>query len=296
MRARWVLLMLFLLARSIALCGERKDPFSEDIYHAPRLDGIVCDGDPGEWPEWLPWEAIDHFAVGCGSYCFSVECGGWNYAPEGPEDLSVRFKAGWGFTQDWPVLQLLVEWIDDEFHFDPEGTWNITDELQFAYGETLYDYEVPLSIDTGWSRLYGLNDDYAIRSMTVRLAEDWGIRILKESEGYVADQNQPLTRARWEAAEVTKRYVECQVQMFQNYLAGTPWEVEVGVSCLALHFKGVSDYDPGDLSFTYLAWGWPDCAEVDLDIRTSLGTIAFEPADYYAAVKTSTWGKVKSVF
>ena len=181
--------VILFLAVSGVSSGKRKDPFDEYIYHAPQLTGIVCDGDPSDWPEWLPWEFLDFKEAKANESWV-----GWNSPPTGPKDFSVQFKAGWGKMGDWPILYLLVEWIDDEFHFDPQGAWNTTDALQFRYGETLYDYDSPLPHSEGWAWL-GQNDNYAIRGMEVPLAGDWGIRMCKPSEqAYVVDTNQPHTK------------------------------------------------------------------------------------------------------
>ena len=288
-----VLVAQVVLWASLALCGERKDPFDEYIYHAPRLDGIVCDGEPSDWPGWLRWEAIE-FKEPKGSTGWHVESGGWNYPPDGPDDFSVRFKAGWGVAESWPVLYLLLEWIDDEYLFDPEGLWNTTDALEFWYGESLYDYDRPLPQSEGWGFL-GLDEDYAIRWMKVLLSEGWGIR-MRKSEGYVVDEGQPRTKVASQRANETKVYIECQVQMFQSYAAGTPWQVEPGASCLAFRFAAVCDYDPSDGSFTYMPWGLFRRSDAEQDIRIAFSTIAFEPADYYAGAGSSSWGTIKATF
>ena len=289
-----VALSLF-LAVSVVFSGERKDPFDEYIYHAPQLTGIVCDGNPSDWPELLPWEPLD-FKKAKGNMDWPTQTGGWNYPPDGPEDFSVQFRAGWRMIEDWPVLYLLVEWIDDEFHFDPQGSWNTTDALQFWYGETLYDYDsaLPHSEDWGW---YGRNEDYAIRGMEVRLAEDWGIRMYRLSEqAYVVDENQSHTKVADQRISNTQAYIECQVQMFQDYRTGTPWQMEPGVSYLAFAFRGACDYDPGDGSFTFLTWYHSFSWSWDEDIRAAFSTIAFERENYYTTVKSSSWGAIKNSF
>jgi len=289
---RWLVACLTLLAAvSAAFCGERKEPFDEYIYHAPQLDGIVCDGDPSDWPEWLPWEAIDHQWECDRSCCWPTD---WNRPPTGPDDISARFRAGWSLIENWPVLYLLVEWHDDEFHLDPEGAWNTTDMLMLALGENLYDYDQPLYEEDGWRLCWGQDSDCSTRCMEVRPSEESGVRITM-GPTLVSDENQPLTKAAWRRTEESGAYVECQVQLFKDYGARTAWQLTPGASCLAFSFGEVADYDPGDGSFTYLTWGrFEPCWHYD--IRVAFSTIAFEPADYWVAVESTTWGAIKSGF
>jgi len=295
---KWLVACLTLLAAvSAAFCAERKDPFDEYIYHAPRLDGIVCDGDPGDWPDWLPWEGIDHQLRCSGSMCWPGDTLPGITPPTSAEDFSDGFKACWGMVEDWPVLYLLVEWIDNEFHFDPEGSWNTSDLLELWYGERLYDYDRPLSRDEA---LGAGSTDYVARQAFVFLVEGWGIRTYVSGQGFVEDEGQPYTTSAWQMAGPTKAYIECQVQMVEDYREPTPWEVESGATCLALTFSPAADYDPSDGSYSYMTWGLSTREYGGLsaleDIRMMFSTIAFEPADYYTAAKTSTWGEVKSVF
>jgi hypothetical protein len=291
MRTHLLVVLTVLAVSSAAFSGERKDPFDEYIYHAPQLSGIVCDGDPSDWPQWLPWEPIDHMWECDRNCCWLTD---WNCPPSGPNDFAARFKAAWGMVEDWPLLYLLVEWMDDEFHFDPEGSWNTTDMLMFAYGETLYDYDGALSENDGWRVGFGHDLDYATRCMQVRAAEGWGIRVASGLD-LVVDESQPLAKARWQRASASEMYLECQVQMFQNYVERTPWQVAPGNTCLAFSFIQVADYDPRDGSFTYLTWGrFEPCWHYD--IRVAFSTIAFEPGEYYAAVSHTTWGSIKRTF
>jgi hypothetical protein len=81
---------------------------------------MQIDGDPSDWDQYplLQWAPIDRWIQAGGGREWGIPSPEWNLPPNSPEDLSARFKAGWGMIGGRPVLYLLVEWIDDEFGFD----------------------------------------------------------------------------------------------------------------------------------------------------------------------------------
>jgi hypothetical protein len=119
-------------------------------------------------------------------------------------------------------------------------------------------------------------------------------------KGFVVDEGQPYTTSGSHKVSENKACMECQVQMFQSYVEGTPWQVDPGLSCLAFTFSGACDYDPGDGSFTYLTWGLSNRSDGSTafiyDIRMAFSTIAFEPGDYCTMAEKTTWGAIKSGF
>lgn len=250
---------------------QRKDPFDAYIYHAPRLEGIAVDGDPSDWDRYplLEWAPIKHFCEGTRQLSWPREAEGWNDAPHSGQDVSARFKAGWGVVHDWPVLYLLVEWVDDEFCFEAEAGWNASDAFDFWYGETLYDADQPVScLDPRQDRQ---------RQLRALGLPDWGLRAQMRSPQWLrVDGRQPHTRGAFQYVSQTKAYLECQVQLFEDYEQAIPWEVTPGLSCLAFGIAGFCDYDPHDQSFTYLTWGLSNRRGQEDDIRVKHSTIALE--------------------
>ena len=261
---------------------QRKDPFDPYIYHAPQLADIMVDGDPSDWEQYglLEWARIDHWCEGTGQESWPTGAGGWNAPVCGAQDLGARFKAGWGYVDEWPVLYLLVEWIDDDMEFNPEGYWNTSDALWFWYGETLYDYgahmpEYDYDIPVRWHALTGKDEDYTCRQQQVYLIPDWGSRMYTP-RGHVQDKNQPHSTAGYVQVSHTKVYVEAQTQLFGDYSAKSPWTVIPGKTCLAIGI-GVFDYDPSDGGFTYLTWGLSNrLPMMKEDVRVVMSTVGFE--------------------
>jgi hypothetical protein len=83
--------------------GALSRPATHGIYEAARLDGLILDGDFGEWQNnWVPLNAI----------VFGLE----NHA--GPGDLSANFQTAW--LQDGLALAIRVN--DDVYRVGPIGT------------------------------------------------------------------------------------------------------------------------------------------------------------------------------
>lgn len=283
---------------------QRKDPFDEYIYHAPYLTGIVADGDPSDWDKYplLEWTAVDHWCEGTGQEGWiKTEDSGWNHAPSGPEDCSIRFKAGWGIVNDWPVLYQLVEWVDDDFDFNPGAKWNATDIHLFWVGETMYDSDVPLA---GWDTHTGKDNDYAMRQIALYLVEGWGIRIWlpekdENGDNHWLDPKQPYSVGESSFESDTKAYAELQLQLFQDYVSEEPWLVDPGYSCLAYSIGGGNDFD-NDGTFSYFTWGLSNRGFDAEDMRVRFSTIGFERSYEelfgLSAVESSTWGAIKNSF
>ena len=310
----FLLVVLSVLLASVAFAEEYnktanttcvdKDPFDGYLYHAPMLpsDAIVIDGDAADWDQFpgLEWAYIDGFCRGDGQEAWSTDDGGWNSPPVDADDFQGRFKAAWTWKDDFPVLLMVMDWIDDSFFWAPGAAWDKTDMFQYWYAESFYDMAGPYA----GSHLTGTDGDYAMRQMNVYLVEGWGIRLYKseandEGSNYWLDPQQPLSFGEIGTPVGNSTTLECQTQMFQSYLDGTAWLVEPGYSCLAIGIAGACDYDD-DESFTYWTWGNSNRAAFNDDRRTGLSLIGFEKSydEMFggAAVESSTWGAVKSAF
>jgi hypothetical protein len=268
------------------------------------VSGITADGDPSDWDAYplLEWAPIDHYCEGSGQEGWPTEAGGWNYPVNSDEDFHTRMKCAWQEVEGFPCLLILIEWVDDEFHFFPPeegGSWDNTDVLQFWYAETLYDQPNA----EGWGILNGVGGDYQSRQMNVYLIEGWGIRVYAaagtDPTPYQIDPKQPYSVGEFEMETSTKAYLECQVQMFDNYMSGDPWLVDPGYSCLSLGISGCNDYDNYDGSFSYITWGLSN-RDTGGDIRVQLSLIGFEKSydELFGSesVESDTWGAIKSTF
>jgi len=292
-------------ATETATC-EIKDGFDEYIYHAPLVTDIVADGSPNDWDKYpmIEWAMIDHWCEGTGQELWKVENGGWNYPIDGPEDFATKFIAAWGYVDDWPVLWILLDWIDDDIDFNPEGSWNTTDFFQYWYSEGFYDLDAPMSqadynADCAWRR----------RQMNMYSVPGWGIRLNActaamhgEDASYCVDPNQEKSVGEFWQDASNHCWMEPQTQLFDDYCAGTPWIVLEGYTCLGLGISGANDFDPGDGTYSYITWGLSNRDPgTDVDFRWMHSTIGFE-ADYTTlfgvepAVESTTWGAIKNAF
>jgi hypothetical protein len=270
----------------------RNDMFDEYIYHAPLVTGIVPDADGSDWDAYpaLEWASPIYSAISEGQ----------GPPPDSDEDYSCRFKLAWTYEEDWPCLLMIMEIIDDDQWWDPEGSWNTMDVVQFWYSEHMYDYDVPIPQAQ-------MDEDYGYktyRQMNVFGIPGWGIRMnacshLDPPESYCLDEeNQPLTLGD-QTMEGNHVWMEARVQLFDSYENYTPWSVIPGESCLGLGFSGCNDYD-GDESFSYMTWGQSYRDIQAEQIQNKHSTIAFE-REYAVlfgpeAVEASTWGTIKTAF
>ena len=269
---------------------ERKDPFDEYIYHAPMLEGIYPDVD---FSDWAPYPLLEWAGP-----IYSTISAGQGPPPDSEDDYSVRFKLGWGYMEDWPVMFMAFEIVDDDQHWDPEGSWNTMDVIQFWYAEHMYDYSAPVTTAD-------IDADYGYkgyRQMNIFGIEGWGIRMnacshLDPAQNYCLDEDgQPYTIGDQSMAG-NSVFAEASVQLFDSYEEYIPWVITPGETCLGLGFSGCNDYD-ADESFSYMTWGQSERDGQAEDTRIRHSTIGFE--DTYNvlfgvdAVEATTWGAIKS--
>lgn len=277
---------------------ERKDPFDEYIYHAPLVTGINLE-DNCSFADWAPYSQLQW--AGPMYSAISQACGP---APTSDADYSARFKLAWGYVEDWPVLYIAAELIDSDQAWDPMGSWNTMDVVQFWYSEHYYDYDAPIT-------LQNIADDYGLlarRQMNIFGIEGFGIRMNEcgkimdppPSPDYCIDPNQPYTIGdqRMTGDQI---FVEAQVQLFYSYESYLPWVVTPGETCLGIGFSGFNDFDPNTETegnnFSYMTWG--QSVRGSEDARVMISTVGFE--DTYdkvfgTGVESTTWGAIKSAF
>lgn len=254
---------------------QRKDAFDPYVYHAPLVIGInVEDGSLNDWSPYpeLEWAPINHFCEGSGQEAWPLDAGGWNSPPVDSGDW-VRFKAAWGYCEDWPVLYLLVEWTDDEFVSVPEPAWNTADGLQLLVNEALYDYEGPVSESAVSESGAGT------RGYAAYMDSACGLRVsgpvYRELPMPVVPDQEPYSLGAFYQVSDRKAYLEWQVQLFESYDEYRPWWITPGASCLAATFYA-SDVDSRDSSLTYLTWGLANREGGEEDARVGFSTIGFE--------------------
>ncbi|NKB71882.1 MAG: hypothetical protein GKR89_32805 [Candidatus Latescibacteria bacterium] len=111
-RAWWALLACLVPGLAAAHNGA--------VVDIPPIDGIVLDGDLGEWPEWPP---------------IPLTFTEYGEAPTGPEDLQASFRVGYNAAEQ--ALYVGVEVADESVVIDStaEVTWNSHDGCEVYISE-----------------------------------------------------------------------------------------------------------------------------------------------------------------